>query len=60
MKLYKFTLTGLLAAPDSYTATDLVESTRAIKEAYERNFLQTVLLDNCKIQLESLNENPVS
>lgn len=60
MKLYKFNLTAVVAAPDELPATSLVEVSRALKEEYCRQFMQGVLMSDVKIQLEPLYETTAS
>ena len=60
MKLYKFRMTAIVAAPDMMDARDVVSVSRVLKEEYQRQFLGGVLMDNIKIEAEPINETTFS
>ena len=59
MKLYTFTMTATVAAPNEMPATSLVEVTRSLKEEYSRQFMQSVLMTDVIARVEPIYESGV-
>ena len=60
MKLYTFTMTATVAAPNEMPATSLVEVSRSLKEEYSRQFMQGVLMSDVVIKVEPIYETTIS
>ena len=54
MKLYRFTLTATIAAPTKTDSKELTQVCSAIKESYERQFMNRVLMEDVEVQLEEI------
>lgn len=60
MKLYKFSMFAVVAAPNEMSPTSLVEVTRALKEEYCRQFMQGVLMTDVTVNVEPVYETTIS